>query len=144
MENLLNLYNQFNHFGADHNFQLTVVSPGEIVYTMKIMKKHLATPTSAHGGAIAAMMDGVIGVAALSAVASDNKVVSTIEFKISYFKPALLGDTLTGTGTVEYQGKRIIYSSGEIKNQKGEIIAKAMGTLNAYPVDKSDLKDKRI
>ena len=142
MEKLLAAYNQFNHFGNDHNFQLTIVSPGEIIYTMEVLKKHLATPTAAHGGVIAAMMDGVIGVAALSAVASDNKVVSTIEFKINYFKPALLGDQLTGTGIVEHHGKRIIHASGEIKNQKGDIIAKAIGTLNAYPVDKSDLANK--
>ena len=99
----------------------------------------MATPTTIHGGMIAAMMDAVIGVAGLSAVAQEGKLVSTVEFKISYYNPALLGDTLTGKGKVEKKGNRIIYASGEIYNQNNKIIAKALGTLNAYPIEKSDI-----
>jgi len=99
----------------------------------------LATPTAIHGGMLAAMMDGIIGVAALSAVAKENKLVSTVEFKINYFKPAFLGDQLTGKGKVDHKGNRIIHASGEIYNQKNELIAKALGTLNAYPFEKSDI-----
>ena len=105
----------------------------------KSVKKHLATPTTIHGGMIAAMMDGVLGVAALSLMALEEKLVSTVEFKINYFKPAILGDQLKGEGRVDHRGKRLISASGEIMNQKGEILAKAMGTLNAYPIEKSDL-----
>jgi len=119
--------------------KLTIIKPGEISYKMEIVPKHLATPTTIHGGMIAAMMDAVIGVAGLSAVAQEGKLVSTVEFKISYYNPAVLGDTLTGKGKVEKKGNRIIYASGEIYNQNNKIIAKALGTLNAYPIEKSDL-----
>ena len=139
MDKLLEIYNEVNQFGNDHNFKLTIVKPGEIIYEMEVLPKHLATPQTIHGGMIAAMMDGVLGVAGLSTVAQENKLVSTVEFKISYFNPALLGDILTGKGTVDKKGNRIIYTSGEIYNQKNEIIAKAMGTLNAYPIEKSDV-----
>lgn len=142
MKKLIKLYSHFNLFGIENNFKLRVIQPGEIQYEMKVLPKHLATPTTAHGGVVSALMDSAIGVAALSAVAAENKVVSTIEFKINYFKPALLGDALTGKGKVEHRGKRIIHASGEIYNQKGELIAKALGTLNAYPIEKSDLPQK--
>jgi len=139
MEKLLNIYNQVNQFGLENDLELSIIKPGEIVYKMEVVKKHLATPTAIHGGMLAAMMDGIIGVAALTAVAKENKLVSTVEFKINYFKPAFLGDQLIGKGKVDHKGNRIIHASGEIYNQKNELIAKAMGTLNAYPFEKSDI-----
>lgn len=141
MEKLLKIYNQTNQFGRENNLKLTVIKPGEITYEMEVLPKHLATPTVIHGGMIAALMDGVIGVAALSLVAPENKLVSTVEYKINYFKPAFLGDVLIGKGKVDHQGKRIIHSSGELYNQHNELIAKAMGTFNAYPFEKSDVAE---
>ena len=140
MEKLIEIYNKVNNFGRENNFKLTIIKPGEIFYEMEVLEKHLATVSTAHGGMIAAMMDGVIGVAALTLVASDGKLVSTVEYKINYFRPVYLGDKLKGHGKVDYVGKRLIYSSGDIVNQKGEIVAKAMGTFNAYPFEKSDMK----
>jgi len=139
MNHLIEIYHQVNNFGRENNMKLTVVKPGEIIYEMEVLQKHLATVNTIHGGMIAALMDGVIGVAALSLVAQDKKLVSTVEFKLNYFKPAYLGDVLKGYGRVDNAGKRIISTSGEIFNQKGEMVAKAMGTFNAYPFDKSDI-----
>lgn len=139
MEKLLSIYNQVNQFGLENDFELTIVKPGEILYNMEVLKKHLATPTAMHGGMLAAMMDGVIGAAGLTTVAEEKKLVSTVEFKINYLKPAFLGDFLTGKGKVDHKGSRIIHVSGEIYNQKNELIAKAIGTLNAYPLEKSDV-----
>lgn len=141
MEKLIEIYNQVNQFGKDNNFELEIINPGKINYKMAVQAKHLATPTAAHGGVIAAMMDGVLGVAALSAVAEEKKLVSTIEFKISYYDPAFEGDILTGKGIVDKKGNRIIFASGEIKNQHNKTVAKATGTFNAYPFEKSDVAE---
>lgn len=141
MEKLIEIYNQVNQFGKDNNFELEIINSGEINYKMTVQAKHLATPTAAHGGVIAAMMDGVLGVAALSAVAEEGKLVSTIEFKISYYDPAFEGDILTGKGIVDKKGNRIIFASGEIKNQHNKTVAKATGTFNAYPFEKSDVAE---
>ena len=139
MEQLIEIYNQVNNFGRENNMILSVLKPGEIIYEMEILEKHLATVTTSHGGMIAAMMDGVLGVAALSLVAQNKMLVSTVEYKLNYFKPAYLGDKLKGYGRVDFSGKRIIATSGEIYNQHGELLAKAMGTFNAYPFEKSDI-----
>ena len=58
--------------------KLTIIEPGSISYEMKVLPKHLATPTTIHGGMVAAMMDGVIGVAGLSAVAQEGKLVCSV------------------------------------------------------------------
>ncbi|MGB0886997.1 MAG: PaaI family thioesterase [Vicingaceae bacterium] len=141
MQKLIDIYNKFNRFGADNDLKLTIIESGKISYEMKVLPKHLATPTAIHGGMISAMMDAVIGVAALSVVANDNKIISTVEFKINFLNPAFLNDVLTGVGIVDKKGSRIIHASGEIRNQNNVIIAKAIGTLNAYPIQKSDLKE---
>lgn len=139
MEDLIDIYHKVNHFGRENSMKLTIVNPGEIIYEMEVLEKHLATKTTIHGGMVAAMMDGVLGVAALTDVVNQKKLVATVEFKINYFKPAYLGDKLKGLGRVDFRGNRIIATSGEIYNQNNELVAKAMGTFNAYPVEKSDI-----
>jgi uncharacterized protein (TIGR00369 family) len=118
-----------------------IIEPGIVHYYMTIIKEHLATPKAAHGGVVAAFMDGVLGVAALSNVVDQNKVVSTVEFKINYLSPAFLGDQLFGIGKVEHLGNRIIVTSGDVicTNRNNISIAKAIGTFNAYPFEKAGI-----
>lgn len=133
MKNAIDLYNEVNQFGNLLGMDFKVITPGHIEYYLKIEKHHLATPTVAHGGAIAGFMDGVLGVAALSAVAEDHKLVATIEFKISYLAPAKAGDLLTGVGKVIKKGKRIVFAEADIFNQQKELVAKGSGTFTSYP-----------
>jgi uncharacterized protein (TIGR00369 family) len=140
MERLIELYKAHNKFGKANGMHLEINSPGNIRYTMKILPEHLATPIAAHGGIVAAMMDAVLGVTALSLTASQKNVVSTVEFKINYFNPALLDDELEAIGVVENQGKRIIVTSAQIKSlTHNRIVAKGIGTFNAYPAEKAGI-----
>ncbi len=127
-----------NQYAKSLGMDFKIPEPGVVHYFLTIQKQHLATPLAVHGGVIAALMDSVLGVAALSSVVAENKVVSTVEFKINYLAPSLLGDELFGIGKVESQGKRLIITSGDIMctNRNNLLIAKAMGTFNAYPFEK--------
>lgn len=131
-----------NHFGKTLGMDFKIIEPGLVHYFIKINKEHLATPLAAHGGVISALMDGLLGVAALSVSAQNNKVVSTVEFKINFLAPALLDDELMGIGKVEQQGNRLIISSGDIicPKRNNIVIAKAIGTFNAYPAEKAGFK----
>ena len=139
---ILSLYNQYNNFGRLLDMKYEVSSPGKVIYHLKVTKDLLATPSAAHGGAIAGFMDAIVGVAALSAVAPLNKVVSTIEFKLNFTQAALLNDELKGIGEVITQGNRILTVKGDIYNQKNELIATSLATLNAYPIEKSAMLKK--
>jgi len=132
-------YTETNNFGRLLGMDFKVVEPGIIEYRMKIEEKHLATPRAAHGGAIAALMDALLGLAALSVVAADGKAVSTVEFKINYFSPIYFNDELLGTAQVEKKGSRIIFTAGKIMavNRNSEVVATGTGTFNAYPVEKA-------
>ena len=139
---ILSIYNQYNNFGRFLNMTYKVDSPGKVIYHLKVTPDLLATPLAAHGGAIAGFMDAIVGVAALSAVAPLNKVVSTIEFKLNFTQAALLHDELKGIGEVIKQGNRILTVKGDIYNQNNELVATSLATLNAYPIEKSAMLTK--
>lgn len=134
-QNLIELYNSMNHFGRFMQMEYSILNNGLVEYKLIIREELLATQHAAHGGALAAFMDAILGVASLSAVADEGRLVATIEFKINYLKPALIGDNLTGKGKVIQKGKRILISEGEIYNQKNELIVKAIGTFTSYPAN---------
>lgn len=135
------LYEAFNELDKTLGLELTENEPGDISYKLEVQRKHLSSPGVGHGGVIAAMMDAVIGTTALSKVFHERQLVSTVEFKINYFKPIYEDDILIGTGNVEFQGKRLIACSGEIhKEESGELVSKALGTFNIYPMEKRGLK----
>ena len=135
MNDILEAYNKTNEFGRFLSMDYTVVSSGEIEMS-KVTKNLLATSKAMHGGALAGMMDAVVGVAALSVSSLKGNIVSTVEFKINYLKPIFLNDELTGIGTVVSEGNRIIICKGDIFNQNKELVAIATSTMNAYPFSK--------
>ena len=136
---ILNIYNQTNQLGKFLDLILVELKPGQVKYSVNVKKQHLATVKSAHGGFISAIFDQVVGTAALSQSMNQDKLVSTVEFKINYLKPVYLNDTLLGHGLVIKSGKRLYTVKGEIYNQNKELIATGIATLNAYPYDKSDM-----
>lgn len=141
MHPILKKYNEVNAFGALLGLELTVIKPGEVEYRMKVTKAHLSNPHAAHGGAVAAMMDGVLGVSAMSLSAEDHRLVSTVEFKINFFAPIREDDLLIGRGKVVFTGKRLMSSEGTIycENRNMEVVCKGLGTFNAYPADRNEM-----
>jgi uncharacterized protein (TIGR00369 family) len=138
-ESLIEKYIQNNHFGKLIGMDFTIEAPGKIIYRITIKKHHLATPHSAHGGVTAALIDGALGVTCLSAVYSENKVVSTVEYKLNFLAPVLLGDELIAYANVLQKGKRLLMATCDVycKNRNQLLVAKAMGTFNAYPAEKA-------
>lgn len=132
--NLIEKYIANNHFGTLIGMDFKIISEGNLEYYLNIGRNHLATPNAAHGGVIAALIDGALGVAALSCVYKEHKVVSTIEYKTNFMNPALLNDQLKAVAKVEQKGKRIIIVSCDVfaSNRDNTLIAKALGTFNAY------------
>jgi uncharacterized protein (TIGR00369 family) len=137
--NLIEKYIAHNQFGKLIGMEFKIISDGHLEYYLTVNKNHLATPLAAHGGLIAALIDGALGVAALSSVHNENKVVSTIEYKTNFMNPALLNDQLKAIAKVEQKGKRIIIVSCDVlaANRNDIIVAKALGTFNAYDAAKA-------
>jgi len=134
---LIQEYLKFNRFGEGLGMHFKILEPGKVNYVIRINETHLATPTSAHGGVVSSMLDAVMGVGALSVVCEDDKVVSTVEMKVSFLRPAHLGDELIATSTIVKKGKKILFVEAVIRNQFNELIALSTGTFNSYPKAKA-------
>ena len=144
MENLRNhpliqKYIEYNNFGRTLGMDFTIESAGKVTYHMLVSDVHLATPITSHGGAIAGLMDAVLGVCGLSAVCTEDRLVSTVEMSMHFIKPANLNDQLIGRAEVISKGNRIIVIEGKIYNQHQQIVASGSGTFNAYPKEKAGL-----
>lgn len=133
---VLDAYRNGNRFGEHLGMDFKIIDRGKVHYNLTISETHLATPSAAHGGVIAAFMDAILGVGALSASSTHGNVVSTVEFKISYLKPALLNDTLIGKSRLLKEGKSLIFMDAEVWNQRDELVATGSGTFNQYSVQK--------
>lgn len=138
--NTQELYEKYNNFDKEFGLKLSVKSPGVVIYEMEIKDKHLSSPKVGHGASVAAMMDAILGTTALSKVYDNGNLVSTVEFKINYFKPIFKNDILIATGEIEFEGKSLIVTTGRIvKKESGELVSKGMGTFNIYPMSKRGL-----
>lgn len=137
------MYKESNKFGALLEMELEVLKEGEVKYTLEIKEKHLATPIAAHGGVIAGLIDGTLGVAALTIAGKNQNVVSTVELQVNYLKPVRMGDHLVSIGKVISAGKRLLYVEASVINQDDVLVAKASGTFNAYPAEKAFLAYKK-
>jgi uncharacterized protein (TIGR00369 family) len=136
---LIEAYEKSNNFGRYLGMKLEVIKPGHIKYTLIVEKNHLAIPGVAHGGLVAGLIDGALGVSGLSLAAQENKIVSTVEFKVNYLRPALIGDRLECEAEVVHEGKRLMHVKAAVINQNNQLIATSSGTFNKYPVEKTGL-----
>jgi uncharacterized protein (TIGR00369 family) len=137
--NFIELFKSINKYDLDNEMTFEIHSPGTITYRMKIQEKHLSSPNTAHGAAIAGFMDAVLGLSALSEAITTDNLTSTVEFKINYIRPVKLGDELIGTGKVVHKGKSLIISQGEIRIAgTTDLVAMGQGTFNTYPLTKKD------
>ena len=130
-------YNRFNQFGKLLHIAFTIIKQGEVEYHATINEDLLATPKAAHGGFMATLCDGALGIAALSCVVEKDMVVATVEMNVKYLRPVFLGDQIIAKGIVISEGKRLIFSEAKVYNQENQLIASASGTFNAYPKEKA-------
>ncbi len=134
---LIEDYISNNNYGRLLGMNFTILEDGVVHYFMTISEEHLATPTSAHGGCIASLLDATMGVGALSLVAAKNQVVATVEMKINFLKGAVLNDQLLATSKLVKNGNKIIIMFAEIRNQKDQILAVSSGTFMPYDAKKA-------
>ncbi|HLP56290.1 MAG TPA: PaaI family thioesterase [Fluviicola sp.] len=130
-------YIEWNAFGRLLGMDFEIPESGKVIYRMTVTENHLATPIASHGGAIAALLDAALGVACLSKVCEQEKIVSTVAMNIQFMAPALLNDELITTAEVTKAGNRILFAEAVVKNASGDKIAAATATMNAYPVEKA-------
>ena len=130
-------YIEGNNFGRLLGMQFQIETPGKVVYSLETNADHLATPLAIHGGCTAALLDATMGVGALSLVCDKNKVVATLEMKVSFLKSVLVNEQLTAESIVVKKGRSLIFMEAEVYNEKKQLVAKSSGTFTVMDAEKS-------
>ena len=126
-----------NNFGRLLGMQFEITEPGKVIYNLQTNVDHLATPIAVHGGCTAALLDATMGVGALSLVCDKNKVVATLEMKVSFLKSIQVDEQLMAESIVVKNGRSLIFMEAEVYNQKKQLVAKSSGTFTVIDAEKS-------
>ena len=109
------------------DMELLEAEDGYAKVTMRIKAYHENIQGIIHGGAIASLADQ----AAMRAVQTrliQGQIGKTIQMDMHYLAPAR-GKHLIGEGFVQKMGKRVAFSDGEVKDEKGKMVAIARCTI---------------
>jgi uncharacterized protein (TIGR00369 family) len=79
-----------------------------------------------HGGVVMTLLDSAMANAALSKIDYSREVL-TIDMHIAFMQPA--SGLLTATGRATGGGRAVCFCEAEIRNEAGQVTAKAMGTF---------------
>ena len=89
---------------------------------------HLANSSgAAHGGLLMTMLDSALSGAARSLASGDHGVM-TLDMQVAFLSPGR--GVLTGEGRVVRNGRSLIFCEGEIRDEAGELVARATGLFS--------------
>jgi uncharacterized protein (TIGR00369 family) len=112
----------------DHmGMELVTDCDGKIRVSMELTNNLKQFYGTIHGGAIAGLLDTIIGVA-INQQLESSEGASTVELKINYLRPVNEGK-LWGEGKVIQKGRRLIVGQGEIKDDAGQLVAFGTATF---------------
>ncbi len=97
-----------------------------------LSRRYTGPPAHAHGGIIATILDEAMG----KVNKFRNVLALTSSMEIKYFKPVPLGQPLTVTGYEQSVEGRKHINIAEIRNDKGELLARSKGTFIAIDPEK--------
>ncbi len=102
------------------------LSEGRSLVEMEVDERLHNMSGNMHGGIMADIADAAMGIAISTTMSSDEDF-TTMEMKISFFRPHVKGP-LRAEGIVAKRGKRVAFAEAVLTNQQKQIVAKANGT----------------
>lgn len=98
-------------------------------FTLKVGPEHMNTEGKLHGGAIATMLDAACGFS-VRFDGADHALIPTVTISLLINYMASSPDRqLTARGRVVGGGRRIVFTTGEIVDGAGTVLATANGTF---------------
>jgi acyl-CoA thioesterase len=136
-ERLVQQYLDKNAFTKLLGMQFSWIEQGRVSYALLVEDAHLATPGFLHGGVVTTILDATMGAGAMTLVADEWKVVSTIEMNVNFLKPGLLGTKLEAVSEVVRKGKGVIFMKATLRNEDNAILAVANGSFYPFGAEKA-------
>ncbi len=106
--------------------RIASLEPGAARLQLTLRPELLNSHHGAHGGVVMALADVALAVAA---IARDGtaKGAYTVDLSVSFLGPGK--GTLVAEGRCLRLGKSLAFSEGEVRDEQGELVAKAIGTF---------------
>ena len=102
--------------------------PGRTVWQLPADERFSNPVGMVQGGFLAAIADSAMGASSITFNRERKVFSSNAEMKISFFRPAKIGSTLTCTAEVVSGGARVAFVEAEIVDDEGRVVAKASST----------------
>lgn len=118
-----------NEYGLGMSFY--EIGPGEVVVEHVVPDQYQGYPGVVHGGVVAAMLDEVLGRAAM--VGEHSHFRLTAKLTIRYRKPVPTGELLRLHGNLLRERGRLAFAHAELRLQDGTLAAEADGVLADLP-----------
>jgi len=116
-------------FGAWLNGAITAINEtADIEITFKVRENMLNPMGAIHGGAVAAIIDEVLGSQIFLKSDKEANYVS-MTMNIDFLKAAKVGDMITGIPEIIRVGRRTANLRCMLQNQKGELIAQGVANF---------------
>lgn len=116
----------FNPFGELIGLEFTACADGKSECALAAAGELLNPHGVLHGGVLYSMADTGMG-GALYAMLADDELCSTVEIKITYFRPVTAGLLTCGTSVIN-RSRSLASLESSILND-GNLVAKATGTF---------------
>lgn len=119
-------------------WELLEIEHGRVKVRYEATDQFLNPQGNVQGGILASMLDDAMGPAAFTTV-EEGQFVPTLEFKVSFFRPAKPG-TLVAEGRLVHRTKSVGYVEGELRTEDGDLIAKATATVRVVTAELPELR----
>ncbi len=106
-------------FSHSLGIQLSHIDVGKSIMTLQVTANMVNGYNTCHGGVIFSFADTAFAYACNS----QNQLAVAASCNIDFVRPAMIGDTLTATSTMQYQGHRTGVYQTIIINQDDKLIA---------------------
>ncbi|XP_070556357.1 acyl-coenzyme A thioesterase 13-like [Ptychodera flava] len=100
--------------------------PGRCKFEMKVEPDHTNRGGTLHGGLTATVIDTVTTAALMTAEGGSPGV--SVDLNVTYIRAAKEGETVTFDGRVSKLGKRLAFTTCDVTNESGALIAQGRHT----------------
>ncbi len=102
--------------------------PGITIWKMDAEERFANPAGVVQGGFLAAFADSAMGASTVTKVKGRKVHTANAEMKISYFKPAKIGQPIFCKAIVVAGGSRVLFVEATVETEQGETLAKASST----------------
>ncbi len=121
---------QHGNFADLIGYRLTAWSEGAAEISFEADDRHLNRAGLVHGGVLATAIDAACGFAGCyQAPPGQGRRALTLSLTTQYLRPVAAGTRLTATATRTGGGQTIFFSSCEVRDPEGRLVATGSGTF---------------